>query len=46
MRVPGDPEREREARCREQGVPLSDSVWRGLAGAAQASGVALPAATT
>ena len=43
VRVPGDPEREREARCRDQGVPLSASVWRGLAGAAQATGVALPA---
>lgn len=46
VRVPGDPEREREARCREQGVPLPDSVWRGLAGAAQASGVAMPAVAT
>ena len=42
VRVPGDPEREREARCREQGVPLSDSVWRGLAGAAARTGVAMP----
>jgi len=43
VRVPGDPEREREALCRNEGVPLSDSVWRGLAGAAQVTGVTLPA---
>jgi LDH2 family malate/lactate/ureidoglycolate dehydrogenase len=42
VRVPGDPEREREARCRAEGVPLSDSVWRGLAGAAQRVGVVMP----
>jgi LDH2 family malate/lactate/ureidoglycolate dehydrogenase len=40
--VPGDPEREREARCRAAGVPLSDSVWRGLAGSAARTGVSLP----
>tara|TARA_B100000676_G_scaffold310420_1_gene376884 strand:- start:340 stop:1356 length:1017 start_codon:yes stop_codon:yes gene_type:complete len=43
VRVPGDPERETEERCRRDGINLHDGVWDGLVAAAQSQGVAIPA---
>lgn len=42
VRVAGDPETEKEADARANGIVLHDGVWQGLSNAAQQSGVALP----
>lgn len=42
--VPGDPEREKEARARADGFTLTDSVWDGLVHSAERTGVAAPEA--
>ena len=42
VRVAGDPEREKEAACRENGVPLHDAIWDVLVAAAGQTGAAVP----
>ncbi|MDG2480551.1 MAG: Ldh family oxidoreductase [Alphaproteobacteria bacterium] len=42
VRIAGDPEAEKEALARAQGITLHDGVWQGLIGAAAKAGVAVP----